>query len=58
MPVRKEGRFTVAEPNQLREWLGREAHMPGPAQIVTGKADVADALKESIVAMQRARKSR
>lgn len=58
MPVRKEGRFTVAEPSELREWLGRESHMPGPAQIVTGKADVADALKESIAAMRRARKNR
>jgi hypothetical protein len=56
MPVRKEGRFAVAEPNQLREWLGRESHMPAPAQVMTGKADVAGALKDSITALRRARK--
>ena len=57
MPVRREGRFTVAEPNQLREWLGREAHMSGPAQILTGSADMTAALKESIAVMRRDRKA-
>src|SRR5262249_44248652 len=56
MPVRREGRFTVAEPNQLREWLGREAHMSGPAQIVTGDADMTGALKQSLAGMRRDRK--
>jgi hypothetical protein len=55
MPVRREGRFTVAEPNQLREWLGREAHMSGPAQILTNDADMTGALKESLAAMRRDR---
>src|SRR5262245_47746737 len=57
MPVRREGRFTVAEPNQLREWLGREAHMSGPAQILTDNADIADALNKSIAVMRRDRKA-
>ena len=35
-----------------------EAHMPASAQIVTGEADVAEALKESIAATQRTRKNR
>jgi len=56
MPVRREGRFTVAEPNELSAWLGRESHMPGPAQVTTDKADLADALKESIAAMRGASK--
>jgi hypothetical protein len=54
MPVRREGRFTVADPKELSEWLGRESHMPGPAQILTGDTDVAGALKESIAAMRQA----
>jgi hypothetical protein len=58
MPVRREGRFNVADPEKLRVWLGREAHMPGPAQIMTGKADVSDALKASITALRRGRKRR
>ncbi len=58
MPVRREGRFSVADPQELSAWLGREAHMRGPAQVMTGTADVADALKESIAAMGRARKKR
>jgi len=56
MPVRREGRFTVADPQELRSWLGRESHMPGPAQVMTDESDVADALKDSIAAMRRARK--
>ena len=57
MPVRREGRITIAEPNQLREWLGREAHMSGPAQILTDNADITDALKKSIAVMRRDRKT-
>jgi hypothetical protein len=56
MPVRREGRFTVAEPKELSAWLGRESHMSGPARILTGDTDVAGALKESIAAMRKAGK--
>src|SRR5260370_29596140 len=58
MPVRREGRFTVADADELRAWLGREAHMAGPAQILTDKADVAGALKESIAAARCREKRR
>lgn len=58
MPVRREGRFTVADPGELTAWLGKEAHMPGSAQIMTNAADVADALKQSIAALGRNRKNR
>lgn len=58
MPVRREGRFTIADPKELGEWLGRESHMPGPAQVMTGKADVTGALKESIAAVRQARRRR
>jgi hypothetical protein len=56
MPVRREGRSTVADPDQLRAWLGRESHMSAPAQIVTDQSDVAGALKESIAAVRRSAK--
>jgi hypothetical protein len=55
MPVRREGRFTVAYPEELRVWLGRESHMPGPVQILTDKSDLADALKSAIAATRKRR---
>jgi hypothetical protein len=58
MPVKKEGRVMVADPKELSAWLGRTAHMAGPATILTNRADVAGALKESIAAMRRGRKKR
>lgn len=53
MPVRREGKFTVADVDELRRWLGREAHMPAPAHVLTMGADVPAALKESISAVRR-----
>jgi phage terminase Nu1 subunit (DNA packaging protein) len=55
MPVKKEGRFTVADREELRRWLGRESHMPEAAHIVTPETDVSAALKASITAMRRKR---
>ena len=48
MPVRREGRFTVADRDAVSAWLGRESHMPKPAHVMTADADMAAALKESI----------
>ncbi|MCI0351835.1 MAG: hypothetical protein L0Z53_20640 [Acidobacteriales bacterium] len=56
MPVKREGRFTVAEPEELRRWLGRESHMPEAAHIMTTDTDVSAALKASISATRRSRK--
>ena len=53
MPVRREGRFTVADIAAIQKWLGRESHMSAPARIVTSDADVAGALKDSIAALRR-----
>jgi len=53
MPVRREGRFTVADRNAISAWLGRESHMPKPAHVMTGEADMAAALKESIAAARK-----
>jgi hypothetical protein len=33
MPVRREGRFTVADREAVSAWLGRESHMPKPAHV-------------------------
>ena len=57
MPVRREGRFTVADPEEIRAWLGKEAHMSTPAQIVTNDADVSAVLKQSISALRRKKRS-
>jgi hypothetical protein len=56
MPVKREGRFTTANPDELLAWLGREAHMPRPAQIATNTADLATGLKESIAAAKKGKK--
>jgi len=56
MPVRKQGRFTVADKNELQQWLGRESHMPASAQVVGKNTDLASALKQSISAARRAAK--
>jgi hypothetical protein len=53
MPVRREGRFTIANPAEVQAWLGEQSHMPGPAHILTDNADIAKALKESISITKR-----
>ncbi|HZD94970.1 MAG TPA: hypothetical protein VE133_11995 [Candidatus Sulfotelmatobacter sp.] len=56
MPVRHEGRFTVADPKELEAWLGRESHMKAPARVMTGEADIAAALKDSIKAARETKR--
>jgi hypothetical protein len=53
MPVRREGRFTVADPAEIQSWLGQQSHMPKPAHILTDETDIAAALKDSISAVKR-----
>ncbi len=53
MPVRREGRYTVADPEEISRWLGKEAHMAGDAIVATNEADIAAALKESISAVRK-----
>src|SRR3954464_2389152 len=55
MPVRREGRYTVADVDEIRQWLGSEAHMPAPAHVANADTDVAAALKESISAVRRSK---
>jgi hypothetical protein len=56
MPIRREGRFTVADPGELQAWLGRESHMKAPARVVTGEADIAAALKDSLAVTRKEKK--
>jgi hypothetical protein len=53
MPVRREGRFTVANRADLEKWIAKESGMPKPAHVLTGDADISAALKESIAAVRR-----
>ena len=53
MPVRREGRFTVADREAVSAWLGRESHMSKPAHVMTKGADMAAALKDSIEAARK-----
>ena len=53
MPVRREGRSTVADREAVSAWLGRESHMPKPAHVMTEDADIGAALKESIEAARK-----
>jgi hypothetical protein len=53
MPVKREGRFTVADPAEIQAWLGQQSHMPKPAHILTNESNIAAALKESISVVKR-----
>lgn len=53
MPVRREGRFAVAERDAISAWLGRESHMPKAAHVMTSEADLTAALKDSIAAARK-----
>ena len=48
MPVKREGRSTIADPGEVQAWLGQQSHMPKPTYILTNESDIATALKESI----------
>jgi hypothetical protein len=58
MPVKREGRSMVANPDELLAWLGHEARMRAPAQIATNTADLSSGLKESIAAAKKEHKSK
>jgi|SRR5689334_4602983 len=57
MPIRREGRFTVADADELRQWLGRESEMPAPAHIATNTSDLAAGLKASLAAARKHKRS-
>ena len=48
MPVRREGRFMVASPEELSRWLGREAGVGQPVRIATDNADLSTDLRRAL----------
>ena len=57
MPIKREGRYTIAEPAEIQAWIGRESHMPKAAHVLTGEADIAAALKDSLALTRKRRKA-
>lgn len=58
MPVRREGRFMVADRAEVEAWIGRHSHMPKAAHIVTDDADISFALKDSLSAIKTGKNKR
>lgn len=49
MPVRREGRYTVASAEELSRWLGKEAHAGGAVHITQeGEQDLAAELRRGL----------
>ena len=53
MPVRRQGRYVVADPEELRAWIGKEAGMKKPAHIATDSSDLSEGLRESLAAARK-----
>jgi hypothetical protein len=56
MPVTRQGRYTVANREELSRWLGRESHMPAPAHIYSLETDLSADLKQSLSAVRHHRR--
>ena len=56
MPVRREGRFTVASPAELRKWLGREAGTKESVFIGSTSRDLTQELKRGLEHARRRKK--
>jgi hypothetical protein len=48
MPVRREGRYVTAKPEDLTGWLAREAHLAAPTHIASAEGDLVADLKHSL----------
>lgn len=55
MPVRREGRYTVASPDELRKWLGREAGTKEPVFLGPSR-DLTSELKRGLEHARRRKK--
>ena len=58
MPVRREGRFTVATPEELSRWLGREAGTRQPVRIATDNSDLSGDLRRALADARHKRRKR
>ena len=57
MPVTRQGRFVTATPEELNQWLGREAG-DEPLHVATPEADLAAELKRGLAYVRGQRQSR
>jgi hypothetical protein len=59
MPVKREGRFMTASPEELSRYLGREAGLDVPAHIASEEMDLSANLKRALLyARERAKKKK
>lgn len=56
MPVRREGRFMVASPEELSRWLGREAGVGQSVHIATDNADLSTDLRRALADVRHRRR--
>jgi hypothetical protein len=57
MPVKREGRFMTASPEELSRYLGREAGLDVPVHIATGDMDLFADLRRGLAYTRRSNKS-
>ena len=56
MPVRRQGRFVVAEPDDLNGWLGKESGLTQPAHVAqSGEGDLTADLTLGLKAVRSAK---
>lgn len=48
MPVKRTGRYVEASPQELEQWLGREAGIKAPVHIPTSESDLVADLKRGL----------
>ena len=53
MPVRREGRNVVADPQELNAWLGHESHAPGAVTIASNSGDLTANLRHGLNAIRK-----
>ena len=58
MPVRREGRYRVATPEELNRWLGREGGKKEPVHIATDDSDLSGNLKRALAEAREQRRQR
>jgi uncharacterized protein (DUF3820 family) len=55
MPVTRQGRFVVATPEELNNWLERESGEP--VHVVTNEADLSEELKRGLSHVRKERRA-
>jgi len=58
MPVARDGRFMYASPDELSQYLGREAGLDVPVHIATENMDLSSDLKRALSQVRGRRKTK